>query len=132
MGESMAQAIDADQKQQLATWNKRCGKLWLKYFAMVLLPLFLLMFPFGLALNYFLAVTGPLVSGELAYGQPGYYEYQAAKDQSLIILAGLLVLGAAHYYLCNRWCKKAIRTLGPPPGSSSRWNRWVLGKAQDS
>jgi phosphoglycerol transferase MdoB-like AlkP superfamily enzyme len=126
-------SIDADQKQQLAAWNKRCGKLWLKYFAVVLVPLFILMFPFFQVLNYFLAVTGPLMSGELAYGQPGYYEYQAAKDQSLITLAILLVLIAASYYVSSRWYKKAIRALGPPPGgNTSRWNRWVLGKTQDS
>ncbi|MFC8523397.1 hypothetical protein [Pseudarthrobacter sp. NPDC057230] len=124
--------IDADRKQQLAAWNKRCAKLWLKYFALVLAPLFILMLPFFQVLNYFLSVTGSLVSGEMAYGQPGYYEYQAAKDQSLILLAGIVVLFAAHYYLCNRWCKKAIRTLGPPPGDSTRWNRWVFGKAQNS
>jgi hypothetical protein len=129
----MNQSIDTDQKQQLAAWNKRCGVLWLKYFAIVLVPIFLLMFPFVQALYYFLDVTLPLVSGELVYGQPGYYEYQAAKDQSLIILAGLFVLAAVHCYLSNRWCKKAIRALGLPPGSNpSRWNRWVLGKAQDS
>jgi hypothetical protein len=132
LGESVNQSIDTDQKQQLAAWNKRCGILWLKYFAIVLVPLFLLMFPFVQVLSYFLDVTLPLVTGELVYGQPGYYEYQAAKDRSLIILAGLLVLAAAHYYLCNRWCKKAIRTLGPPPGNTSKWNRWVLGKARDS
>ena len=91
------------------------------------------MFLFVQVLNYFLDVTRPLISGELAYGQPGYYEYQAAKDQSLIILAALVVLMAAHCYLSNRWCKKAIRALGPPPGgNTSRWNRWVLGKAHDS
>lgn len=132
LGESMTQSIDADQKQQLAAWNKRCAKLWLKYFAIVLVPLFILMVPFFQVFHYFLDVVGPLVSGEMAYGQPGYFEYQDAKDQALIILAGLLVLAAAHYYLCNRWCKKAIRTLGPPPGNSSRWNRWVLGKAKGS
>jgi hypothetical protein len=128
----MDQSIDTDQKQQLAAWNKRCGILWLKYFAIVLVPIFLLMFPFVQVLNYLLDVTRPLVTGELVYGQPGYYEYQAGKDQALIILAGLLVLAAAHYYLCSRWCKKAIRALGLPPGNATRWNRWVLGKAQDS
>jgi hypothetical protein len=129
----MAQTIDAEQKQQLADWNKRCGKLWLKYFTIVLVPLFVLLFPFIQVLLYFLDVMDPLVSGELAYGQPGYYEYQAAKDQSLIILAILLVLIVAVFYLSNRWCKKAIRVLGPPPvGDTSRWNRWVLGKTQDS
>lgn len=128
----MNQPIDTDQKQQLAAWNKRCGILWLKYFAIVLVPLFILMLPFFQVLNYFLDVTRALATGELAFGQPGYYESQAAKDQALIILAVLVVLAAAHYYLCNRWCKKAIRTLGPPPGNSSRWNRWVIGKAQDS
>jgi hypothetical protein len=133
LGESMDQSIDTDQKQQLAAWNKRCGILWLKYLAIVLVPIILLMFPFVQVLNYFLDVTRPLVTGDLVYGQPGYYEYQAAKDQSLIILAVLVVLIAAHYYLSNRWCKKAIRTLGPPPGRNpSRWNRWVLGKAHDS
>lgn len=132
LGESMDQSIDTDQKQQLAAWNKRCATLWLKYFAIVLLPLFILMFPFFQVLSYFLDVTRPLVTGELVYGQPGYYEFQAARDQSLMILAGLLVLAAAHYYLCNRWYKKALRTLRPPPGDSSRWNRWVFGKAQDS
>jgi hypothetical protein len=133
LGESMDQSIDTDQKQQLAAWNKRCGILWLKYFAIVLVPLFILMFPFFQVLNYFLDVIRPLVTGELVYGQPGYDEYQAAKDQSLIILAGLLVLAAAHYYLCSRWCKKAVRTLGLPPGGNpSRWNRWVFGKAGDS
>ena len=129
----MAQTIDADQKQQLADWDKRCGKLWLKYFAIVPLPLVLLTFPFIQVLDYFLDVTRPLISGELAYGQPGYHEYQAAKDQSLVILAILLVLVAAVFYLSNRWYKKAIRVLGPPPvGNASRWNRWVLGKSQDS
>lgn len=127
------QTIEADQKQQLADWNKRCGKLWLKYFAIVLLPLVLLVFPFIQVLYYFLDVARPLISGEFVYGQPGYYEYQAAKDQSLIILAILFVLIAAVFYLSNRWCKKAVRTLDPPPvGDTSRWNRWVLGKAQDS
>ena len=125
-------SIDAEQKQQVAAWNKQCGKLWLKYFALVLVPLFILMLPFFQVLNYFMAVTGPLVSGEVAYGQPGYYEYQAAKDQSLIILAALVVLAAVHYYFCNRWCKKAVRTLGPPPGDSGKWNRWVFGKGQNS
>ncbi|MGG6382441.1 hypothetical protein [Paenarthrobacter sp. NEAU-H11] len=128
----MGQSIDTDQKQQLAAWNKRCGILWLKYFAIVLAPIFLLMFPFVQVLNYFLDVTRPLVTGEMVYGQSGYYEYQAAKDQALIILAVLPVLAAAHYYLCNRWCNKAIRALGLPPGDTTRWNRWVLGKAQDS
>lgn len=125
-------SIDAEQKLQVAAWNKQFGKLWLKYFALVLVPLFILMLPFFQVLNYFMAVTGPLVSGEMAYGQPGYYEYQAAKDQSLIILAALVVLAAVHYYFCNRWCKKAVRTLGPPPEDSSKWNRWVFSKSQNS
>ncbi|MDV8148428.1 hypothetical protein [Arthrobacter sp. B10-11] len=128
----MAQTMDADQKQQLADWNKRCGKLWLKYFAMVLPPLVLLLFPFIQVLYYFLDVTRPLISRELAYGQPAYHDYQAAKDQPLIILAIFLVLIAAVFYLSNRWYKKAIRVLGPPPvGNTSRWNRLVLGKSQD-
>lgn len=124
-------STDTDQKQQLAAWNKRCGILWLKYFALVLVPLFILLLPFFRGLTYFLDVTRALATGELVFGQPGYYESQASKDQALIILAVLVVLAAAHYYLCNRWCKKAIRTLGPPPGNFSRWNRWVLGKAKD-
>jgi len=128
----MGGSIDAEQKQQIAGWNKRCGKLWLKYFAMVFVPMALLVFAFVQVLNYFLAATGPLVSGELAYGQPGYYEYQAAKDQSLILLAGLFILMAAHFYVCNRWYKKAVRTLGPPPGDSTKWNRWVFGKAKNT
>jgi hypothetical protein len=128
----MAQTIDADQKRQLADWNKRCAKLWLKYFAVLTPPLVLLMFLFFQALYYFVSVTGPLVSGELASGQPGYYEYQAAKDQSLIILAILLVLIVASYYVSNRWYKKAIRALGPPPGgNTNKWTRW-WGWSQDS
>lgn len=36
----MVQTTDADQKQRLAAWNKRCGILWLKYFVIVLVPFF--------------------------------------------------------------------------------------------
>ncbi|KRE88223.1 hypothetical protein [Arthrobacter sp. Soil764] len=126
----MDRLIDTDQKQQLAAWNKRCATLWLKYFAIVFVPLTLLTMPFFQLFYYFLDVTGPLVSGELAYGQPGYYEYQAAKDWSLVVLAVLLVLIGAVFYLSNRWWKKAVRKLGLPPGGDpSKWNRWVFGKA---
>lgn len=38
---------------------------------------FVLMLPFFLALYYFVGVAGPLVSGDLTYGKPRYYGYQA-------------------------------------------------------
>ena len=88
----MNQPIDADEKERIASWNKRCAKVWFKYLAFVVLTFALLLAPFIQVFHYFLDVTVPLVSGELIYGQPGYQEYQTAKDWYLIILAVLLVL----------------------------------------
>lgn len=107
-------STETDQKEQIAAWNKQCKKVWVKYFTVVIPSSFLLTLPFILTLRYFLDVTVPLVSGELAYGEPGYYEYQAAKDQALIILAVLLVIIMAVNYFTHRWYTKLIRALGPP------------------
>ena len=124
----MNQPIDADEKERIASWNKRCAKVWFKYLAFVVLTFALLLAPFIQVFHYFLDVTVPLVSGELIYGQPGYQEYQTAKDWYLIILAVLLVLFSVVYYLGHRWYKRAIRALGTPPsGMFNRWNRWVVG-----
>jgi hypothetical protein len=46
----MTQAIDADQKEQTAAWDKRCWKVQLKYSAVLFPTTFLLFLPFGVAL----------------------------------------------------------------------------------
>ena len=126
LGDRMAQATTHDQKEQAAAWDRQCWKVQLKYAAFVLPPAFVLMLPFFLTLYYFLDVAGPLVSGELAYGQPGYYEYQAEKDRYLILLAVLFVLNVALYFISFRWYKKMMRALGPRPGGyPGKWKRWL-------
>lgn len=93
-------------------------RVQLKYFAVVLPILVLLMGPFFLTFEYFFDLVNPLISGELGYGQPGHYEYQAAKDQAIIILAVLFVLIIAAFYLAHRWHLKMVRVLGPIPGDT--------------
>ena len=125
----MTQAIDADQKEQTAAWDKRCWKVQLKYSAVLFPTTFLLFLPFGVALFYFIDVVSPLMSGELAYGLPGYYEYQEAKDQALIVMAVLFVLYATALYLLYRWYKKMMRALGPRPGGyPGKWKRWLCAE----
>jgi hypothetical protein len=87
-----------------------------KYFVVILPITVLLTGPFFITLQYFLDLVNPLISGELAYDQPGYYEYQAAKDEAIIILAVLFVLIITALYLARRWYMKLIRALGPRPG----------------
>lgn len=78
---------------------------------------------------YFIDVVSPLMSGELAYGLPGYYEYQEAKDQALIVMAVLFVLYATALYLLYRWYKKMMRALGPRPGGyPGKWKRWLCAE----
>ncbi|UZX04767.1 hypothetical protein F8G81_20840 [Arthrobacter sp. CDRTa11] len=121
----MTETAAAGQKEQTKAWNKRCNKIGLKYFVIALPPIVLLMVTFMTTLQYLLDVTGPLVSGELASGQPGFNEYQAAKDQALIILAVLLAFITAVFYFAHRWWKKSMRAIGPRPGGypakSKRW-----------
>jgi hypothetical protein len=127
----MTQTITSDLETQAAAWDKQCVRVQLKYFAVVLPIMVLLMGPFFLTLQYFFDVVTPLVSGELAYGQPGYYEYQAAKDQTVIILAVLFVLIIAAFYLTHRWYMKLVRVLGTRPGGyPGKWQRW-LGTVSD-
>lgn len=98
----------------------------LKYGVVTFPAMLMVMMPFVVALEYFIELVTPLMSGELAYGQPGYYEYQAVKDQVLIVVAILFVLVIMVMYLTHRWYKKLIRALGPRPGGyPGRWKRWL-------
>lgn len=127
----MTQTTTSDLKDQAAVWDKQCVRVQLKYFAVVLPVVGLLSGLFFLTLQYFFDVVTPLVSGEMAYGQPGYYEYQAAKDQAIIVLAVLFVFIIAALYLAHRWHAKMVRVLGPRPGGyPGKWQRW-LGTVSD-
>lgn len=122
----MTETAAAGQDEQTKAWDTKCRKVQLKYLAVTLPIQFVLMLPFILTLYLFLDVLGPLVSGELAYGQPGYNEYQAEKDRALIRLAVLLVLNVATAYVSFRWYKKMMRALGPRPGGYPRnRKRWL-------
>ena len=122
----MTQATTHDQKEQAAAWDKQCRKMQLKFGVVTLPAMLLVMIPFVIALEYFIELVIPLISGEVAYGQPGYYEYQAAKDQVLIVVAILFVLVIVVMYLTHRWYKKLIRALGPRPGGyPGKWKRWL-------
>ena len=125
----MTQTIDADQKELTAAWDKRCWKVQLKYVAVLFPTTFLLFLPFSVALFYFIDIVSPLMSGELVYGLPGYYEYQEAKDDALIFMAVLGVLYATALYLMYRWYKKMMRALGPRPGGyPGKWKRWLCAE----
>jgi hypothetical protein len=127
----MTQTTTSDLERQAAAWDKQCMRVQLKYFAVVLPIMVLLMGPFFLTFQYFFDLVNPLISGELGYGQPGYYEYQAAKDQVIIILVVLFVLIIAAFYLTHRWYVKLVGVLGPRPGGyPSKWRRW-LGTVSD-
>lgn len=122
----MIQTTVGGQKKQAAVWDKRCIRMLLTYFVVSLPPMVLLISLFGFALQYFLELVNPLISGELAYGQPGYYEYQAAKDQALIIMSVLFVLVITAFYLTYRWYMRLIRALGSRPGGyPGHWKRWL-------
>ncbi|MEJ1179265.1 MULTISPECIES: hypothetical protein [unclassified Pseudarthrobacter] len=121
----MTETAAAGQKEQAKAWDKQCNKIGLKYFAIALPPLVLLMAPFMTTLQYFLDVTGPLVSGKIASG-PGFNEYRAVKDQALIILAVLLAFITAVFYFAHRWWKKSMRAIGRRPGGYPyKWKRWL-------
>jgi hypothetical protein len=81
---------------------------------------------FTVTLLWFLDLVTPLMTGELAYGQVGYYEYQEGKDVLLVILAVLLVLNVALIALLHVSYKKRLRALGPRPGGMpGKWKRWL-------
>ena len=131
LGDWMRQTITSDLEEQAAAWDKQCVRVQLKYFAVVLPVTVLLSGFFFITVQYFFDVVTPLVSGELGYGQPGYYEYQVAKDQAIIVLAVLFVLIIAGFYLAHRWHTKMVRVLGPRPGGyPDKWQRW-LGTVSD-
>lgn len=122
----MTETAAAGQKEQTKAWDRQRRKVQLKYLAVTLPIQFVLLLPFVLTLYFFLDLLGPLVSGELTYGQPGYYEYQAEKDRTLIRLAVLLVVNVATWYVMVRWYKKMMRSLGPRPGGyPGNWKRWL-------
>lgn len=127
----MTQTTTSDLENQAAAWDKQCVRVQLKYFAVVLPIMVLLSGLFFITLQYFFDVVTPLVSGELAYGQPGYYEYQAAKDLAIIVLAVVFVIIIAALYVAHRWHAKMVRVLGPRPGEyPDKWQRW-LGTVSD-
>ncbi|MCU1531538.1 MAG: hypothetical protein JWO49_1109 [Arthrobacter sp.] len=131
LGDRMTQTTTRDLEEQAAAWDKQCTRVQLKYFAVVLPVMVLLSGPFFITLQHFFDVVTLLMSGEMAYGQPGYYEYQAAKDQAIIVLAVLFVLIIVVLYLAHRWYMKMVRVLGPRPGGyPGKWQRW-LGTASD-
>lgn len=123
----MTQTTMSDQKEQGAAWDKQCMKMQLQYFVVALPPMVLLVSFFGFALQYFVELVNPLISGELAYGRPGYYEYQAAKDQALVILSVLFVLVITALSLSYGWYMRLIRALGPRPGGYSGQSKSWLG-----
>lgn len=65
------------------------------------------------------------VTGEVAFGDALYNEYQEAKDLALIVLAVLFVLNVAAIVLWQRWYKKRLLALGPRPGGAGKWRRWL-------
>lgn len=127
----MTQTTEVDQKEQTAAWDKRCNKLALKYLVVSFPTGILLGGAFGLTLVIFLNLLLPLVTGEVAFGEAGYNEYQEAKDLALIVLAVLFVLNVAAIVLWQRWYKKRLRALGPRPGGTGRWKRWLYSIDRD-
>lgn len=79
---------------------------------------------FGLALVIFLNLL-LRVTGEVAFGDALYNEYQEAKDLALIVLAVLFVLNVAAIVLWQRWYKERLLALGPRPGGAGKWRRWL-------
>jgi hypothetical protein len=124
VGDWMIQTKVTEQKEQTAAWDKQCKKLLLKYSALTLVTGAPLLFPFFYVFWTLVELLTPLISGDLAYGQAGYYEYLEAKDLGIIALAVLLVLNIAWFLLMKRWYKKRIRALGPRPGGyPGKWKR---------
>lgn len=121
----MTQTTEVDQKGQTAAWDKQCNKLALKYLVVSFPTGIFLGGAFGLALVIFFNQLLPLVTGEIAFGDAGYTEYQEAKDLALIVLAVLFALNVAAIVLWQRWYKKRLRALGPRPGGAGKWRRWL-------
>ncbi|PTT66147.1 hypothetical protein, partial [Arthrobacter sp. HMWF013] len=126
LGDRVTHALELDQKEQAAAWDKRCQKLLVGYGLLVFLTGMPLMGAFFYCLTWFIELLTPLMNGELSYGMPGYYEYHSAKDSVLVITAVLLVLVIAWMVWTYRWYKKRMRALGPRPGGyPGRWKTWL-------
>lgn len=122
----MIQTKVTEQKEQTAAWDRQCKKLLIKYSALTMVTGTPLALPFLYILWTLVELLTPLISGELSYGQAGYYEYQEAKDVGIVALAVLLVLSVAWLFLMKRWYKKRLRALGPRPGGyPGNWERWL-------
>ena len=84
---------------------KRTGKRLLAVQGLLFIPL--------LASLLFLAgVLFPLVSGDIAFGHPGYYWYRAASDTSLLIATITFVLYAGYSVLHRQLVRRAHLALG--------------------
>lgn len=120
----MTQTTEVEQKEQAQVWDKQCNKLALRYCVVAFLTAVPLGGAFFFTLIMFLDLLIPLITRELSYGEPDYFEYQEGKDLALVVLAVLLVLNVAAIFLEHRWYKKRLRALGPRPGGAGKWRRW--------
>jgi hypothetical protein len=72
----------------------------------------LLALPFLGAALYLAGVLYPLIKGDIAFGHSSYYEYRAASDAGILILAASIVPYCAAGILTGRWVRKAHLALG--------------------
>jgi hypothetical protein len=72
----------------------------------------LLYIPFLASLLFLAGVLFPLVTGDIAFGHPGYYWYRAVSDTALLIVAMSFVLYAVYGFLQRHLVRRAHLALG--------------------
>lgn len=64
---------------------------------------------------YLAAMLYPLMTGDIAFGHPRYYDYRTGSDVALVLVISALFLYCGGTILLNRWVRKTNAMLGLTP-----------------
>lgn len=67
------------------------------------------------ATAYLAAMLYPLITGDIAFGNPRYYDYRTGSDVALILVILALFLYCGGTIMLNRWVRKTNVVLGLNP-----------------
>jgi hypothetical protein len=118
----------AETSETTTTWSRRCRRMTLIYCVAVFvfqLPLIVGLF---LLSFWLLNVAGPLLRGDVAFGNPAYEYLQSSKDLLVAAFGVLTATLALSSVLLHRWWKRSTAALGPMPAklrpkTFKAWNR---------
>ena len=79
---------------------------------------------------YLAAMLYPLITGDIAFGHPRYYDYRTGSDVALVLVFLALFLYCGGTIMLNRWVRKTNGMLGLTPDGTVADVREASGRVE--